>query len=91
MCCKWSKLAQQLMKWWPNTHNFPCVWSVQVMCEGDRFDRLIRRAFQTCDELAFKVGGVQVFMKRCQICMHKALRKTLFFTSYEAVLSMLVF
>ncbi len=29
----------------------------QVMCEGDRFDRLIRRAFQTCDELAFKVRG----------------------------------
>jgi hypothetical protein len=27
----------------------------QVMCEGDRFDKLIRRAFQTCDELAFKV------------------------------------
>ena len=25
------------------------------MCEGDRFDKLIRRAFQTCDELAFKV------------------------------------
>eukprot|EP00983_Pelagomonas_calceolata_P071156 1151098-Pelagomonas_calceolata.AAC.2 len=29
--------------------------TAQVMCEGDRFDRLIRRAFQTCDELAFKV------------------------------------
>lgn len=27
----------------------------QVLCEGDRFDRLIRRAFQTCDELMFKV------------------------------------
>lgn len=26
------------------------------MCEGDRFDKLIRRAFQTCDELAFKVS-----------------------------------
>jgi hypothetical protein len=31
------------------------------MVEGDRFDRLIRRAFQTGDELAFKVreGRVQ--------------------------------
>jgi len=29
--------------------------NAEVMCEGDRFDRLIRRAFQTCDELAFKV------------------------------------
>ncbi len=29
------------------------------MCEGDRFDKLIRRAFQTCDELAFKVGVVK--------------------------------
>ncbi len=31
--------------------------NAEAMCEGDRFDRLIRRAFQTCDELAFKVGG----------------------------------
>ncbi|GAX77716.1 hypothetical protein CEUSTIGMA_g5159.t1 [Chlamydomonas eustigma] len=29
--------------------------NAEVMCEGDRFDKLIRRAFQTCDELAFKV------------------------------------
>jgi len=29
--------------------------NAEVMCEGDRFDRLIRRAFQTCDELLFKV------------------------------------
>ncbi len=29
--------------------------NAEVLCEGDRFDRLIRRAFQTCDELAFKV------------------------------------
>lgn len=25
------------------------------MCEGDRFDKMMRRAFQTCDELMFKV------------------------------------
>jgi hypothetical protein len=30
--------------------------NAEVMVEGDRFDRLIRRAFQTGDELAFKVG-----------------------------------
>ncbi len=29
---------------------------LQTLCEGDRFDRMIRRAFQTCDELMFKVG-----------------------------------
>lgn len=29
--------------------------NAEVLCEGDRFDRLIRRAFQTCDELMFKV------------------------------------
>ena len=29
--------------------------NAEVMCEGERFDKLIRRAFQTCDELAFKV------------------------------------
>ncbi|KAG1668473.1 hypothetical protein FOA52_005246 [Chlamydomonas sp. UWO 241] len=29
--------------------------NAEVMCEGDRFDKLIRRGFQTCDELAFKV------------------------------------
>jgi hypothetical protein len=29
--------------------------NAEVMCEGDRFDKIIRRAFQTCDELAFKV------------------------------------
>ncbi|MEW5306391.1 MAG: hypothetical protein WDW36_008859 [Sanguina aurantia] len=29
--------------------------NAEVLCEGDRFDRLIKRAFQTCDELAFKV------------------------------------
>lgn len=28
---------------------------LQTLCEGDRFDKLIRRAFQTCDELLFKV------------------------------------
>ncbi|KAL6765847.1 kinesin-associated protein-domain-containing protein [Haematococcus lacustris] len=29
--------------------------NAEALCEGDRFDRLIRRAFQTRDELAFKV------------------------------------
>mmetsp|Transcript_6170 Transcript_6170/g.13429 ORF Transcript_6170/g.13429 Transcript_6170/m.13429 type:complete len:806 (-) Transcript_6170:755-3172(-) len=29
--------------------------NAEIMCENDRFDRLIRRAFHTCDELAFKV------------------------------------
>jgi len=29
--------------------------NAEAMCEGDRFDKLIRRGFQTCDELAFKV------------------------------------
>eukprot|EP00201_Polytomella_parva_P001957 CAMPEP_0175087588 /NCGR_PEP_ID=MMETSP0052_2-20121109/29914_1 /TAXON_ID=51329 ORGANISM="Polytomella parva, Strain SAG 63-3" /NCGR_SAMPLE_ID=MMETSP0052_2 /ASSEMBLY_ACC=CAM_ASM_000194 /LENGTH=860 /DNA_ID=CAMNT_0016359951 /DNA_START=75 /DNA_END=2653 /DNA_ORIENTATION=- len=29
--------------------------NAEVLCEGDRFDRLVRRAFQTCDELLFKV------------------------------------
>ncbi|EFJ41855.1 hypothetical protein VOLCADRAFT_77409 [Volvox carteri f. nagariensis] len=29
--------------------------NAETLCEGDRFDKMIRRAFQTCDELMFKV------------------------------------
>ncbi|KAG2449627.1 hypothetical protein HYH02_005160 [Chlamydomonas schloesseri] len=29
--------------------------NAETMCEGDRFDKMMRRAFQTCDELMFKV------------------------------------
>lgn len=34
------------------TQNVRCA---EMMCDGDRFDRMIRNAFAKCDELAFKV------------------------------------
>eukprot|EP00955_Chlamydomonas_euryale_P118839 366562-Chlamydomonas_euryale.AAC.16 len=38
--------------------------NAEAMCEGDRFDKLIRRGFQTCDELAFKTEGLTLWFGR---------------------------